>query len=105
MKGILAAILGTMVIGGAAAAGPALASDMPKWEVSLATFTHTLRTGMTLVDLEDGGSVAIEKKGETLHAWATSAEERRAVPDGTYRLVRSFDIECDVERGLVTACR
>ncbi len=107
MKRVLAAMLGVMAIGATTTTTAAFAaSDLPKWEASVFNFTNTLRPGMNLVELRDSGrSVVVEKDGGTLFAWATSGEQRRALPDGTYAFMRVGINECDVRAGVVEACR
>src|SRR5690348_5890414 len=99
MKSFLAAILGTMAIGGTVS--PVLANnntDLPKWEASVDTFKHTLKKGTNFVELGSGAGVVVEKSpGGTLYAWATTGEQRRALADGDYPISNRPGIsECTV---------
>ena len=106
MKRIFLAILGTMAIGSVAMTPALAASPVPQNEPGLAGFTKDLRKGMNLVELRGStGGIIIEKDGDTLYAWATSAEERSFVPDGTYKISRAGINECVVREGIVESCR
>lgn len=104
MKRLVAAILGTMVMGGATLS-PALATPAaPEGKAPPVPFAYMLHEGMNLVELQSGGSIAIEKKDEVLYAWATSAAERSALGDGLYELAHVVDVECMVEDGILVSC-
>ncbi len=66
---------------------------------------NDLRLGMNLVEVEGSGSVVVERVVGSLNVYATSSEERRAVPDGTYKFRRAGVEECGVQDGAIVWCR
>lgn len=105
MKRMLAVMFGAMAIGGAMVSPAFADSDLPKWQPSVQTFSYTLKPGINAIDLTSGGLVFIEKDGTTLYAFATSAEQRAVLPDGTYQFRRAGISECDVQNGILSSCR
>src|SRR5262245_52588357 len=104
MKSFLAAILGTMAIGGTVSTAVAYdGADLPKWQASVDTFKYTLKNGTNFIELSSGNSVVVEKsRGGTLYAWATTGEQRRALADGDYAIANRPGInECTVSAGVI----
>lgn len=66
---------------------------------------NDLRLGMNLVEVEGSGAVVIERAVGALNVYATSSEERRVVPDGTYKFRRAGIEACGVQDGAIVWCR
>lgn len=104
MKQLITALISAFAIVGMTA--PSWAAPTAPTNVDpMNLLRNDLRLGMNLVEVAGSGSVVIERGLGTLNVYATSSEERRAVPDGTYKFRRAGIEECGVQDGAVVWCR